>query len=54
MSNLKIMMKYFRLPVGRKYLMRVSALLFSLMSLGHAYAAPTIVSTVPASVSCSK
>lgn len=42
-------MKHFRLPIGRDYLVRVFALLFSLMSMGRAYAAPTIVSTVPAS-----
>jgi Bacterial Ig-like domain len=49
MSNIKTIMKHFHLPIGGNYLVRVFALLFSLMSLGRAYAAPTIVSTVPAS-----
>jgi hypothetical protein len=47
MSNLKIMMKYFRSRIGRNYPVRVFALLLSLMSLGRAYAAPTIISTDP-------
>jgi methionine-rich copper-binding protein CopC len=40
-------MKLFPVPIGRNYLVRVFALLFSLMSLGRAHAQPTIVSTVP-------
>ena len=40
-------MKLFPLPIGRSYLVRVLALLFSLMFLGRVHAQPTIVSTVP-------
>ena len=40
-------MKLFPFPVGRNHLVRVFALLFSLMSLGRVHAQPTIVSTVP-------
>jgi len=41
------MMNHFPLPVGGKYLVRGFALLFSLVSLGRAYGAPTIVSADP-------
>jgi methionine-rich copper-binding protein CopC len=40
-------MNLFPFPIGRNYLVRVFALLFSLMFLGRALAQPTIVSTVP-------
>ena len=42
-------MKLFPLPICRNYLVRVLALLFSLMFLGRVHAQPTIVSTVPTS-----
>ena len=40
-------MSLFPFPIGRNYLVQVSAVLFSLMSLGRAHADPTIVSNVP-------
>ena len=40
-------MNLFPFPIGRNYLVRVFALLLSLLALGHAHAQPTIVSTVP-------
>jgi methionine-rich copper-binding protein CopC len=40
-------MKHFPLATGRKHAVRVLALLFSLMSLGHVHAQPVIVSTSP-------
>jgi len=42
-------MNRFPFPIGRNHLVRVFALLFSLMSLGPAHAAPTIVSSAPPS-----
>jgi methionine-rich copper-binding protein CopC len=40
-------MKLFSLPINRNYLVRLFALLFSLMCLGRVHAQPTIISSVP-------
>ena len=40
-------MKLFSLPISRNYLVRLFALLFSLMCLGRVHAQPTIISSAP-------